>query len=209
MEKDKNVEIDDENIDMSKYIIFKEYMQSLSNVSEADLQTNKTILALCRKKRAYWDKQPVMVPDTIKEKKEENEKNQEVIKPKALIEQVRNETPKDMVELMEQYEWDSCNFSNEEILDEVQSFLDKNYVESKTGDFRFSYSKKMLRWALTPPGYDKDFMIAMRIKTSKKMVGFISGIVCDIKSENVEKKMIEINFLCVDKIFRTKNFAPL
>ena len=195
MEKDQIIPKQEDNIDMSKYSIFKEYMQSLQSVSDQDLETNKTIMALCRKKRAYWDKQPVLKPDEIKQIKEDQAKNtDEKATSKVIVEQKKQDTPTEMTELAEQYIWDSCDFSDTQKLEEVQAFLDKNYVESKAGDFRFAYSMKMLKWSLTPPGYDKDLMIAIRLKSSNKMIGFIAGIVVEIKSEGVAKRMLEINF---------------
>jgi len=75
--------------------------------------------------------------------------------------------------------------------------------------FRFDYSKELLLWAMKTPGHDADLILNIKIKNSKKMVGFIAGIIVEAETEGVSKKMIEINFLCVDKVFRSKNFAPL
>lgn len=106
--------------------------------------------------------------------------------------------------------WDNCDLTNPETLAEVHKFLDKNYVESKGGDFRLNYSEQLIKWALTPPGNDKDYWIGVRIESSKKLVGFISGVNYEIKTGGTDtKKMIEINFLCVDKVMRSKSFAPL
>lgn len=197
----------EEEIDVSKFTIFKEYMQSLSSVSQKDLLTNKHFEALCRKKRVYWDKQPVIQPENLKDKKKENLKDQDS-KAQPIIEQKKEDTPKECIPLPEGFVWDTCDLHIPECLKEVQTFLDKNYVESSEGDFRFSYSEEMIKWALTPPGNDKDFWIGIRIKGSGKLVGFISGVKAEIKTEDVVKKMIEINFLCVDKICRSKNFGP-
>ena len=42
--------------------------------------------------------------------------------------------------------------------------------------FRFDYSIPFLRWALTPPGYKKDWLFGVRGGKKKKLFGFISGI---------------------------------
>ena len=47
------------------------------------------------------------------------------------------------------------------------------------------------------------------MENTKEMVGFISGVTYAIQTEDVEKRMIEINFLCVHKDNRAKSFAPL
>ena len=42
--------------------------------------------------------------------------------------------------------------------------------------FRFDYSVKFLQWALTPPGYKKDWLFGVRGGKKNKLYGFISGI---------------------------------
>lgn len=49
-------------------------------------------------------------------------------------------------------------------------------MEDEDNMFRFDYSKDFLRWALTPPGYYKEWIVGVRVIKSKKMVGFISGV---------------------------------
>jgi glycylpeptide N-tetradecanoyltransferase len=42
--------------------------------------------------------------------------------------------------------------------------------------FRFDYSTEFLKWALLPPGQYPDWIIGVRMQTTKKLVGFITGI---------------------------------
>jgi glycylpeptide N-tetradecanoyltransferase len=42
--------------------------------------------------------------------------------------------------------------------------------------FRFDYSPAFLRWALTPPGYYKNWIIGVKLIKTGNLVGFISGI---------------------------------
>lgn len=42
--------------------------------------------------------------------------------------------------------------------------------------FRFDYSTEFLKWALLVPNYYKDWLVGVRVKTNKKMVGFITAI---------------------------------
>lgn len=84
-------------------------------------------------------------------------------------------------------------------------------MEDDDNMFRFDYSKEFLKWALTPPGYYKDWIVGVRVIKSKKLVGFISGVLVHMiieKTQNVTK-MAEINFLCVNKKLRTKRLAPV
>ena len=88
-------------------------------------------------------------------------------------------------------------------LKELYELLTENYVEDDDNMFRFDYSPEFLRWALMPPEYLKDWHTGVRSKTSK-LVGFISAVPAKIRIIDVDKKMVEINFLCVHKKLRSK-----
>mmetsp|Transcript_14531 Transcript_14531/g.12337 ORF Transcript_14531/g.12337 Transcript_14531/m.12337 type:complete len:313 (+) Transcript_14531:467-1405(+) len=76
--------------------------------------------------------------------------------------------------------------------------------------FRFDYSREFLLWALTPPGYIRDWHVAVRVKKNKKIVGFITGIPVTTNCPNNKKwKGTEINFLCVHKKLRSNRLAPV
>ncbi|KAK4746489.1 hypothetical protein SAY87_012801 [Trapa incisa] len=107
------------------------------------------------------------------------------------------------------YEWITCDMESEEMSAEVYNLLTNNYVEDDENMFRFNYSKEFLRWALRPPGYFKSWHIGVRVKTSKKLVAFITGIPARIRVRNEVVTMAEINFLCVHKKLRTKRLAPV
>uniref|UniRef100_A0A3Q2QJL8 Glycylpeptide N-tetradecanoyltransferase n=1 Tax=Fundulus heteroclitus TaxID=8078 RepID=A0A3Q2QJL8_FUNHE len=49
----------------------------------------------------------------------------------------------------------------------------------------------------------------VRVNSNQKLVGFISAIPATIRIYDVEKKMVEINFLCVHKKLRAKRVAPV
>uniref|UniRef100_A0A674GGY8 Glycylpeptide N-tetradecanoyltransferase n=1 Tax=Taeniopygia guttata TaxID=59729 RepID=A0A674GGY8_TAEGU len=86
-------------------------------------------------------------------------------------------------------------------LKELYTLLNENYVEDDDNMFRFDYSPEFLLWALRPPGWLPQWHCGVRVVSSKKLVGFISAI--------QEKKMVEINFLCVHKKLRSKRVAPV
>jgi glycylpeptide N-tetradecanoyltransferase len=75
--------------------------------------------------------------------------------------------------------------------------------------FRFDYSVKFLQWALTAPGYKKEWLFGVRGGKKNKLFGFISGIPVHITVNGKKKFMAEINFLCVHKALRTKKLAPI
>jgi len=66
-----------------------------------------------------------------------------------------------------------------------------------------------LRWALKPPHYIKTWHIGVRVKASKKLVGFITGVPAIIRVEDKPIRLAEINFLCVHKRLRDKRLAPV
>jgi len=74
--------------------------------------------------------------------------------------------------------------------------------------FRFDYQTKFLQWALTPPGYKKDWLFGVRGGKKNKLFGFISGIPVHMNVNGNKLMMAEINFLCVHKQLRTKKLAP-
>ncbi|CAN4098530.1 unnamed protein product [Withania somnifera] len=107
------------------------------------------------------------------------------------------------------YEWTTCDLDSEDMCNEVYVLLTNNYVEDDENMFRFNYSKEFLRWALHPPGYCKSWHIGVRVKTSKKLVAFITGVPARIHARDTVAVMAEINFLCVHKKLRSKRLAPV
>jgi len=75
--------------------------------------------------------------------------------------------------------------------------------------FRFDYSVKFLQWALTPPGYKKEWLFGVRGGKKDKLFGFISGIPVHMIVNGKKITKAEINFLCVHKNLRTKRLAPV
>ena len=79
---------------------------------------------------------------------------------------------------------------------------------------------------MIPPGYHKEWHIAVRVASSKKMVGFISGVPLRVRvrdkyviAPTISRPVIhvflstiiasEVNFLCVHKKLRSKRLAPV
>jgi glycylpeptide N-tetradecanoyltransferase len=75
--------------------------------------------------------------------------------------------------------------------------------------FRFDYSVPFLQWAMSPPGYYKNWLFGVRGGKKNKLYGFISGIPTVTNSKGKFVKMAEINFLCVHKSLRAKRLAPV
>ena len=108
-------------------------MQSLSNVDDKNLKNNRVFKELT-KKRKYWDKKPVILPENFQESL-----NNEDLKAKAIVVQKKEETPQEKGDLMKGFEWETKDLDNEKDLDDVYQFLYNNYVEDDDGMFRFDY----------------------------------------------------------------------
>ena len=91
----------------------------------------------------------------------------------------------------------------------MYDLLSLNYVEDTDASMRFNYTAEFLNWALKPPGWVPAWHIGVRVKTTKKLVAFISGIPVNLRVKKETVKMSEINFLCVHKKLRSKRLAPV
>lgn len=120
-----------------------------------------------------------------------------------------SEVKQEPYNLPAQYEWITCDMDSEEMCLEVYNLLTHNYVEDDENMFRFNYSKEFLGWALRPPGYYRSWHIGVRVKSSKKLVAFITGIPARIRVHDSIVSMAEVNFLCVHKKLRSKRLAPV
>ncbi|KAG8895163.1 glycylpeptide N-tetradecanoyltransferase, partial [Tulasnella sp. 408] len=92
---------------------------------------------------------------------------------------------------------------------EVYELLSQNYVEDHDAAFRFQYSAEFLEWALTPPGYHKEWHIGIRGQPKNKLVAFISGIPLKLRVRDHLLDCSEINYLCIHKKLRSKRLAPV
>jgi len=109
-----------------------------------------------------------------------------------------------------QFEWCTCNVDSDQEMQEIYTLLTENYVEDDDSMLRFDYSVAFLRWALKPPGYLREWHLGVRVRSTCKLVGFISGIPALIQvHDSSPVKMAEINFLCVHKKLRSKRLAPV
>lgn len=153
------------------------------------------------KKHKFWETQPVgQFRDLGDASLPEGP-----IEPPTPLSEVKQEP----YNLPSQYEWVTCDMDSEDMCNEVYVLLTNNYVEDDENMFRFNYSMEFLRWALRPPGYYRNWHIGVRVKTSKKLVAFITGVPARIRVNENVVNMAEINFLCVHKKLRSKRLAPV
>ncbi|CAI7651329.1 unnamed protein product [Penicillium discolor] len=107
------------------------------------------------------------------------------------------------------FEWGTIDPEDEKEVGELHELLSNHYVEDDDSTIRPNYSPVFLRWALTAPGWQKQWHIGVRASASQKLVAFISGLPANINVHAQTIKVIEINFLCIHKKLRSKRLAPL
>ncbi|KAJ5617998.1 hypothetical protein N7537_003112 [Penicillium hordei] len=120
-----------------------------------------------------------------------------------------DEVPKGPYPLLDGFEWGTIDPEDEKEVGELHELLSNHYVEDDDSTFRLNYSPVFLRWALTAPGWQKQWHIGVRASASQKLVAFISGLPANINVHAQTIKVIEINFLCIHKRLRSKRLAPL
>ncbi|KAH9483926.1 Glycylpeptide N-tetradecanoyltransferase [Psilocybe cubensis] len=127
------------------------------------------------------------------------------IEPSKPREEVRQEPyplPKD-------FEWSTLDIKDPAQNKEVYDLLSLNYIEDDQAAFRFQYTAEFLTWALTPPGYHKEWHVGVRVSSNKKLVAFISGVPLTLRVRKHVILLSEINYLCVHKKLRSKRLAPV
>ncbi|CAZ85319.1 unnamed protein product [Tuber melanosporum] len=112
-------------------------------------------------------------------------------------------------ELIEGFEWDTVDLTDDQQVREVYELLTHHYVEDSEAMFRFNYSASFLHWALKAPGWIKNWHVGVRVTSTKKLVAFISGIPVTLRVRENTLQCSEINFLCIHKKLRGKRLAPV
>ncbi|KAL7857110.1 hypothetical protein SRHO_G00160090 [Serrasalmus rhombeus] len=105
--------------------------------------------------------------------------------------------------------WDTLDLGNPEQLGELCTLLNENYAEEDDNTLRIHYTSEFLLWALCPPGWQREWHCGVRVNSNRKLVGFIGAIPATVQIYDTERKMVEVNFLCVHKKLRSKRVAPV
>ncbi|XP_072364763.1 glycylpeptide N-tetradecanoyltransferase 2 isoform X4 [Scyliorhinus torazame] len=177
-------------------------MQKLQDIQRAmELLTacqgpGKSLEEASQHRYHFWDTQPVP-------------KLNEVVTTHGSIEPDKENIRQEPYSLPQGFMWDTLDMGSSEELKELYTLLNENYVEDDDNMFRFDYSPQFLQWALRPPGWLPQWHCGVRVSSNRKLVGFISAIPANIRIYEIEKKMVEINFLCVHKKLRSKRVAPV
>ncbi|KAI0144530.1 acyl-CoA N-acyltransferase [Xylariaceae sp. FL1272] len=120
-----------------------------------------------------------------------------------------DDIPKDPSPMLDGFEWATLDLLDEAQLKEVWELLNGHYVEDDEAMFRFNYSSSILKWAMMPPGWKKQWHRGVRATASKRLVAFIAAIPVELRVRDKTIKASEVNFLCIHKKLRSKRLAPV
>lgn len=171
---------------------------NLLKVNDGDLSKLTTQQRKEMDQYKFWKTQPVT-------------KFNEEIKTEGPIDASKKpeDIPDTPVPLLSDFEWCTVDIDDDKQLEDVYVLLNENYVEDKDSTFRFNYSRAFLDWALKPPGWKPEWQVGVRVKSTNRLVGFISAIPADLQVRGKFVRSVEINFLCVHKKLRSKRLAPV
>lgn len=111
--------------------------------------------------------------------------------------------------LPEAFEWYTLDLNSESDLITITEFMKKNYFDDPRTPFRLCYSEGFLKWILTLPNGAKDWMIGVRVRKNKLLVGLITAIPSKISIEGKIIRMAVPGFLCVHTKLRGKRLTPV
>ncbi|KAH9892156.1 peptide N-myristoyl transferase [Xylariomycetidae sp. FL2044] len=150
----------------------------------------------------FWATQPVP-------KFGDDGEEQKAIEEGPIKVQTVDEISKEPAPLLAQFEWSTLDLLNDAELKEVWELLNGHYVEDDEAMFRFNYSASILKWAMMPPGWKKQWHRGVRTSESKKLVAFIAAIPVELRVRDKIIRASEVNFLCIHKKLRSKRLAPV
>ncbi|TKC35731.1 hypothetical protein EI555_010221, partial [Monodon monoceros] len=103
------------------------------------------------------------------------------------------------------FTWDALDQGDRGVLKELYILLNKNYVESMLSNWTTCSN------LIIPQNFfcGLSGRLAGSPSGTVKLVGFIIAIPENIRIYDTEKKMVEINFLCVHKKLHSKRVAPV
>lgn len=168
------------------------------------------------KSHKFWNTQPVDQSKSIMTEAKDNEKQSATavaaepivsrpLDPNTDIAKVKQ----DPYGMPAGYEWCELDMLNEDDVSALYKLLSENYVEDDDATFRFDYSADFLQWALTVPGYRKEWHVGVRVAKTGKLMASITAIPANVQVRDHALESVEINFLCVHKKLREKRLAPV
>ncbi|XP_062331124.1 glycylpeptide N-tetradecanoyltransferase 1-like isoform X3 [Osmerus eperlanus] len=156
----------------------------------------KTLEEASKHTYLFWDTQPVP-------------KLSEDVTSHGPIEEDKTIFREEPYSLPKGFLWDSLALSRPAVMNELCKFLNSNYMENDDNTLSCDFSPEYLSWALCPPGWQPQWHCGVRGNTNQKLVGFVAAVPSNIRTYDTEKKMVQVNFLCVHKKLRAKRMSPV
>lgn len=105
--------------------------------------------------------------------------------------------------------WDTIDPANEDHMNEFEVFMNEQYIESTTGNFRLWQSKEFLIWDYTKPGYTTEYFTVIRSKETKKLMASIMFLEQEMHLYGQEHRVAQVNWHVVHKEIRGKRIATI
>ncbi|CAL8301562.1 unnamed protein product [Lota lota] len=107
------------------------------------------------------------------------------------------------------FTWDTLDPTSLSVLKELCLLLSENYTEDDDNTLRRHFTPEYLKWVLEPPGWQAQWLCGVRVSTNQKLVGFISAAPACLRIHDTERKVAQVNFLCVHRKLRQKRMSPV
>jgi glycylpeptide N-tetradecanoyltransferase len=112
-----------------------------------------------------------------------------------------------LIKLPELYHFDTLDIRNDDKVQELCDFLNDNYYEEDSGKFRTFFEKNTVRWYLLNSYYDPNMCLCVR--KDNDIIGLMCGVVNNMQIGKRSCQNVEINFVCIKKVFRAKRLLPV
>ncbi|KAJ3607644.1 hypothetical protein NHX12_024695 [Muraenolepis orangiensis] len=106
------------------------------------------------------------------------------------------------------FTWDTLDPTSPSVLKEICLLLSLNFTEDDDNTLRRHFTPEYLKWVLAPPGWQTQWLCGVRL-TNKKLVGFIAASPANLHIHDSERKVAQVNFLCVHRKLRQKRMSPV
>lgn len=100
-----------------------------------------------------------------------------------------------------------CKKIERYLIHNIQKFLNQNYIEDIISSLRFNYSHELLFFIISCPDFSEFSKLIVRFKRKNNICGFINSQIAKLINQRFFYLSSEINFYCLDKKFRKKNFS--
>ncbi|AYV78241.1 MAG: N-myristoyltransferase [Edafosvirus sp.] len=162
-------------------------------INDIVLDPARTLEEANKKQYKFWNTQPVV------------KLNEFIVKDGPVVQIEQNNIPQEEYKISDNYRWEVLDLNNEDDLDKITKFIQKNYIENESSKFRLFYTKEFIKWAIS----NQSYCLGASVIANGRLGGFISARITNLQVNDNIIKAGEVNFLCVHPELRAKGMAPL